>query len=244
MVRVILVFAATPPRAAGANRRSAESPGLVAWGAAGGVAGGLQLRKNVARSVEITEVRIKLMENSDDRLQAFCSITFDNCFVVRDLKIIEGARGRSSPCPAASSPPTAYVRSQKSSAGRFCNHCGGKLREDRTLRDPEGRAKLYADIAHPINSLCREMIQNRVISEFQGAEMERSQQPGYVSDTKTITASMRGKIITPYPMSVTPQRCLPTHCVASLARKHVSDRPHAESEPQPSPTRCGDSSHR
>ena len=36
--------------------------------------------------MEITEVRIKLMEDSDDRLQAFCSITFDDCFVVRDLK--------------------------------------------------------------------------------------------------------------------------------------------------------------
>ncbi len=43
--------------------------------------------------MEITEVRIKLMEESEDRLRAFCSITFDNCFVVRDLKIIEGSHG-------------------------------------------------------------------------------------------------------------------------------------------------------
>ena len=27
--------------------------------------------------MEITEVRIKLVEDSDDRLQAFCSITFE-----------------------------------------------------------------------------------------------------------------------------------------------------------------------
>ena len=40
--------------------------------------------------MEITEVRIKLMEDSDDRLRAFCSITLDDCFVIRDLKIIEG----------------------------------------------------------------------------------------------------------------------------------------------------------
>ena len=43
--------------------------------------------------MEITEVRIKLMDDNDDRLQAFCSITFDGEFVVRDLKIIEGQRG-------------------------------------------------------------------------------------------------------------------------------------------------------
>src|SRR3712207_7975842 len=37
--------------------------------------------------LEITEVRIKLMDEPGERLKAFCSITFDNCFVVRDLKI-------------------------------------------------------------------------------------------------------------------------------------------------------------
>ena len=51
--------------------------------------------------MEITEVRIKLMEEAGDRLQAFCSITFDDCFVIRDLKIIEGCartlRGHAQP---------------------------------------------------------------------------------------------------------------------------------------------------
>ena len=43
--------------------------------------------------MEISEVRIKLMEKTDDRLRAFCSITFEQCFVIRDLKIIDGASG-------------------------------------------------------------------------------------------------------------------------------------------------------
>ena len=46
--------------------------------------------------------------------------------------------------------------------------------------DAEGRAKLYADIAHPINSQCREMIQDYVINEF-FEEIERSKLPGYIS---------------------------------------------------------------
>lgn len=131
--------------------------------------------------MEITEVRIKLMEDSDDRLQGFCSITFDNSFVVRDLKIIEGASG---PFVAM---PSRKLTSHCGSCGAknhlraaYCNHCGGKLREDRTLRDAEGRAKLYADIAHPINSACREMIQTRVIAEYQ-VELDRAKQPDYVS---------------------------------------------------------------
>ena len=43
--------------------------------------------------MQISEIRIKLVENRTDRLKAFCSVTFDNCFVVRDLKIIEGTDG-------------------------------------------------------------------------------------------------------------------------------------------------------
>jgi stage V sporulation protein G len=131
--------------------------------------------------MEITEVRIKLTEDSDDRLQAFCSITFDNCFVVRDLKIIEGSSG-----PFVAMPS----RKLTSHCGRcgcknhlraaHCNQCGGKLNPDRATRDVDGRAKLYADIAHPINSECREMIQQRVIAEYQ-SELERSQEPGYTS---------------------------------------------------------------
>ena len=36
--------------------------------------------------MRVSEVRIKLMSDPQDRLLAFCSITFDSCFVIRDLK--------------------------------------------------------------------------------------------------------------------------------------------------------------
>lgn len=131
--------------------------------------------------MQITEVRIKLMEDSDDRLQGFCSITFDDSFVVRDLKIIEGSSGPFVAMPSrklTSHCPQCGCKNHLKAG--FCNQCGTRLKEDRTIRDPEGRAKLYADIAHPINSACREMIQNRVIAEYR-SEMERAKQPGYVS---------------------------------------------------------------
>jgi stage V sporulation protein G len=132
-------------------------------------------------AMEITEVRIKLMEGSADRLQGFCSITFDNSFVVRDLKIIEGASGPFVAMPSrklTAHCPSCGCKNHLRAA--YCNQCGLRLKEDRGTRDSEGRIKLYADIAHPINSACRESIQNRVIAEFR-AELERAQQPGYVS---------------------------------------------------------------
>jgi stage V sporulation protein G len=131
--------------------------------------------------MEITEVRIKLMADSDDRLQGFCSVTFDNCFVVRDLKIIDGASGPFVAMPSRKLTSHCHQCGTKNHLrAQHCNQCGARLREDRTIRDAEGRAKLYADIAHPINSACREMIQNRVIAEYR-TEMERAKQPGYVS---------------------------------------------------------------
>jgi stage V sporulation protein G len=41
--------------------------------------------------VEITEVRITL--RNEQKLKAFASITFDNAFVVRGLKVINGSQG-------------------------------------------------------------------------------------------------------------------------------------------------------
>jgi stage V sporulation protein G len=41
--------------------------------------------------MEITEV--KVFPVNEDRLKAYVSITIDNCFVIRDLKIIEGTGG-------------------------------------------------------------------------------------------------------------------------------------------------------
>ncbi len=43
--------------------------------------------------MEISEVRVKLTDIRNDKLQSFCSITLNNDFVVRDLKIIEAAKG-------------------------------------------------------------------------------------------------------------------------------------------------------
>jgi len=130
--------------------------------------------------VVITEVRIKLMEDNNERLQAFCSVTFDDAFVVRDLKIIEGTKGSFVAMPSRKLTDRCPGCGCKNHLrARFCNQCGSRLDEDRAIRDADGRAKLHADIAHPINSACREVIQSAVIRAYQ-EEKERSKQPGYV----------------------------------------------------------------
>jgi stage V sporulation protein G len=134
--------------------------------------------------VEISEIRIKLMDDIKDsrneRLLAFCSVTFDNMFVVRDLKIIEGAKGLFVAMPSRKLTDRCGGCGCKNHLrSRFCNNCGGRLNEDRAPRDVDGRAKLHADVAHPINSAAREFVQGSILRSFH-EELDRSKLPGYV----------------------------------------------------------------
>ena len=42
--------------------------------------------------MQITELRIRKVEN-EGKLRAYVTVTFDNCFVVHNVKIIEGQNG-------------------------------------------------------------------------------------------------------------------------------------------------------
>ncbi len=131
--------------------------------------------------MEITEVRIKLMENPEDRLRGFCSITFDGSFVIRDLKIIEGNNGPFVAMPSRKLTSNCRkCRSKNHLKANYCNQCGSKVQQEKLLHDSSGRAKLYADIAHPINAECREMIQRRIVDELHN-EQQLAREPGYRS---------------------------------------------------------------
>jgi stage V sporulation protein G len=129
--------------------------------------------------MKITEVRIKLINNKDDRLKAFCSMTLDNEFVVRDIKIIEGTGGYFVAMPSRKmSDHCDKCGGKNHLRAKFCNNCGAGLQENRAKKDLKGRMKLHADIAHPINAECRHRIQEQITAAFT-EELERSKQPGY-----------------------------------------------------------------
>src|SRR5262245_61100465 len=93
--------------------------------------------------MKITEIRIKLLLSTRDKLRGFASITIDDCLVVRDVKIIEGARGLfvampsrklCDRCPACAAKN--HIRA------RYCNDCGARLTDDRGDMDERGRPRL------------------------------------------------------------------------------------------------------
>jgi stage V sporulation protein G len=131
--------------------------------------------------MKITEIRVKLIDDkSDNRLRAFCSVTMDDSFVVRDLKVIEGTKGLFIAMPSRKLTDRCQGCGHKNNLrAYFCNNCGERLKDDRAQVGDDGRSKLHADIAHPINTECRDMIQKAVIESYQ-KERVLAHQPGYV----------------------------------------------------------------
>ena len=131
--------------------------------------------------MNITEIRIKLLFNSRDKLRGFASVTLDNCLVVRDIKIIEGGRGLFVAMPSRKLCDRCPACAAKNHMrARYCNDCGARLSEARGDLDERGRPRLYADIAHPINQDARDFVANQILRAYQD-ELERSKQEGYVA---------------------------------------------------------------
>ncbi len=128
--------------------------------------------------MEITEVRVKLVKDEDTRLKAFCSITLDNEFVVRDIKVIESPHGH------FVSMPSRKKKIRCSSCGsknliysHYCNNCGEQFPESDRTKDGRFNMQLYADIAHPINARCRQKIQERVLRAFEDKVSQTAKSP-------------------------------------------------------------------
>lgn len=86
--------------------------------------------------MEITDIRVKKVD-SEGKMKAVASVTFDNAFVVHDIKVIEGQEKLFTAMPSR--------------------------------RTPENEFK---DIAHPINSEMREMLETAIISKYNEEVLE------------------------------------------------------------------------
>ncbi len=81
--------------------------------------------------MDITDIRIRKV-GTEGKLKAYVTVTFDDCFVVHNVKIIEGKNGAFIAMP-----------SRKTKKGE------------------------YKDVAHPINSDFRGMLQEKILDEYE-----------------------------------------------------------------------------
>jgi len=91
--------------------------------------------------MELTEVRINLCGDRGGRLKAFCSLTFDNTFVIRDVKLIDGNDGLFLAMPSRKLCDHCPACHEKNHLrARYCNNCGRRLNEERYQQYRNGNA--------------------------------------------------------------------------------------------------------
>ena len=121
-------------------------------------------------AMEITEVRVSLREGGNRKLKAYATMTFDNAFVVRNVKVIEGNKGLFVAMPSRklreSCPKCNFKNPVRS---KFCNQCGANLPMTERKPQVEGdqvQQSEHRDVAHPITLDCREYIQKKVLEAY------------------------------------------------------------------------------
>jgi stage V sporulation protein G len=96
--------------------------------------------------MEITNVKVKVM-HTEGNLKAYATITFDDEFVVKDIKVIDGKKGIFIAMPS--------------------KPIKNKRVED--VESAEEMERLHKDIAHPINPQAREKIQTAILNAYEEA---------------------------------------------------------------------------
>lgn len=119
--------------------------------------------------MDITEVRVFLKEGQDKKLKAYTTVTFDNVFVVRNIKVIQGANGLFIAMPSRKlkfSCPKCGFKNEVGS--RFCNHCAAALPEkvDEAALEHDAKTE-HRDIAHPVTQQFRDYLQTKILEAYQ-----------------------------------------------------------------------------
>lgn len=132
--------------------------------------------------MEITEVRIFLKDSPDKKLKAYAAVTFDNAFVVRNIKVIEGSTGPFIAMPSRKiKQPCPKCGFKNEMRAKFCNQCGGQLPlapRPTTSQETQRSSAEHKDIAHPVTQSFREYLQKRVLEAYERKKTEEPPREG------------------------------------------------------------------
>ena len=120
--------------------------------------------------MEITEIRVFLKEGQDKKLKAYTTVTFDNAFVVRNIKVIQGSSGLFIAMPSRKLKTSCPKCNFKNEVGsKFCNKCGSTLPTSERPVSPTDMASEseHRDIAHPVTQEFREYLQTKILEAYQ-----------------------------------------------------------------------------
>ncbi len=118
--------------------------------------------------MKITEVRVFSKEGQDKKLKAYATVTFDQSFVIRNIKVIQGSNGVFIAMPSRKMKhPCAKCNFKNEVGSKYCNQCGAELKpasEEDLVRDAKAE---HRDIAHPITQEFRDYLQSEVLKAYE-----------------------------------------------------------------------------
>ena len=133
--------------------------------------------------MEITEVKVIIKDSPDKKLKAYATVTFDNVFVVRNIKVIEGTGGLFIAMPSRKiKQPCPKCGFKNEIRSKYCNQCAALLPVVLRPQNPESQTATqmeHKDIAHPITQAFREYLQKTVIEVFERELVKGPAQTAY-----------------------------------------------------------------
>ena len=133
--------------------------------------------------MEITEVKVFPIQ--EEKLRAFVSIVIDRCFMVNDIKVIQGRDGLFISMP-----------SRRKKNGDF------------------------KDVAHPLNNETRRMIEERILTEYEGAVGEPVQRRVHRAESEAAVAAVAAGELPQAAAAMAPP---PAQTLDEVQEQHLSD---------------------
>lgn len=116
--------------------------------------------------MEITEVQVMLPQGPPNKVLAYVTVVFDDCFLIRDIKIIDHDppflampyRSIASRCPRCSG--------KNWISNAYCGSCGIKTSFTVPLTQ-SGKPRLFGDVCHPITPEFRKSLTDAVMDVYE-----------------------------------------------------------------------------
>ena len=122
--------------------------------------------------MKITETRIFVKEGQDKKLKAYATVTFDDAFVVRNIKVIQGAGGIFIAMPSRKLKISCSRCNFKNEVGsKYCNQCGTEMKLESDEEKARDAKTEHRDIAHPILQQFRDYLQSEVLKAYEAEVM-------------------------------------------------------------------------
>lgn len=116
--------------------------------------------------MNITDTRLDIIDNPSGKLRAFCSMTFNDEFVVKNFKIIEGNHGLFVAMPSRKLTKPCYRCDNRAFRNaNYCDRCGKEF-DDRSGNSHHDTEDTHSDIAFPIEDDFREQLEDQLIAAY------------------------------------------------------------------------------